>query len=100
MTPPCGYVRPSANLRAECWLSIGSIPVTILPPLHNGHWEVPPFPDGDYYIFLSEDFRDGWFGHPWEQTVCIFGQRAVSSLGMGLPKLFINPIRQRIYPPS
>ncbi|RYD34919.1 MAG: DUF2716 domain-containing protein [Verrucomicrobiaceae bacterium] len=69
------------------------------PALHKGHWEVPPFPDGDYYIFLSEDFRDGWFGHPWEQTVCIFGQRALSSLETGLPMLFTKPVRQRTYPP-
>jgi Protein of unknown function (DUF2716) len=32
------------------------------------------YPDGDYYIFLAADLSFGTFGHPWEQTICIFGQ--------------------------
>ena len=63
------------------------------PERFEGHWEIPPFPDGDYYIFLSEDMTEGWFGHPWEQTICVFGSRAVYSLALGLPKLFTSPVR-------
>jgi Protein of unknown function (DUF2716) len=37
-------------------------------------WEVQPFPDGDYYFFLSPELRFGTFGHPWEQTFCVFGR--------------------------
>ena len=32
------------------------------------------YPDGDYYIFLGEDLSFGTFGHPWEQTICVFGR--------------------------
>jgi len=31
------------------------------------------FPDGDYHIHLTRDLRLGTFGHPWEETVCVFG---------------------------
>ena len=37
-------------------------------------WFHPVFPNGDYYIFLARDFSWGLFGHPWEQTICIFGE--------------------------
>lgn len=43
-------------------------------------WPVCPFPDGDYYIFLSEDLSSGTFGHPWEQSLCVFGRALVDAL--------------------
>ncbi|WP_433415766.1 DUF2716 domain-containing protein [Microtetraspora malaysiensis] len=43
-------------------------------------WPVEIFPDGDYYIFLSEDMTTGTFGHPWERTLCIFGAPLISTL--------------------
>jgi Protein of unknown function (DUF2716) len=46
-------------------------------------WAVHPFPNGDYSIIVSEDMSAGTFGHPWEQTLCVFGERlaaAASSL--------------------
>jgi hypothetical protein len=43
-------------------------------------WRIPPFPNGDYFIFLTEDMSQGTFGHPWEQSLCIFGGRLVASL--------------------
>jgi hypothetical protein len=36
-------------------------------------WHVHPFPNGDYSIVASEDMTSGTFGHPWEQTLCVFG---------------------------
>lgn len=50
----------------------------------DAEWRVPVCPDGDYYIFLREDLGEGTFGHPWEQTLCVFGERLVSSLGRTL----------------
>lgn len=47
-------------------------------------WPVQPFPNGDYYAFLSEDFSEGTFGHPWEQSLCVMGARLVGSLGGAL----------------
>ncbi|WP_064257441.1 DUF2716 domain-containing protein [Rhodococcus sp. HS-D2] len=47
-------------------------------------WRVPVYPNGDYYIFLREDLSEGTFGHPWEQTLCVFGERLLASLGRTL----------------
>ncbi|WP_222105925.1 DUF2716 domain-containing protein [Catellatospora sichuanensis] len=43
-------------------------------------WQTEVFPNGDYYIFLTEDMSTGTFGHPWEQTLCVFGEPLVSAL--------------------
>ncbi|MFI7547453.1 DUF2716 domain-containing protein, partial [Actinoplanes sp. NPDC049599] len=43
-------------------------------------WPTTVFPNGDYYIFLTEDMSTGTFGHPWEQTLCVFGEHLVSAL--------------------
>lgn len=47
-------------------------------------WNVTPFPDGDYFIFLTEDLTAGTFGHPWEQSLCIFGTTLVDALAPAL----------------
>ncbi|UFS57638.1 DUF2716 domain-containing protein [Subtercola endophyticus] len=58
----------------------------------NGYPTVHP--DGDYYSFLSPDMREGTFGHPWERTICVMGDRLINSLGtsfaLWLPVLRIN----------
>jgi hypothetical protein len=41
---------------------------------------VEVFPNGDYYAFLTEDMTAGTFGHPWEQTLRVFGDQLVSAL--------------------
>lgn len=51
-------------------------------------WKIPVFPDGDYYIFLAEDFRFGTFGHPWEQTICVFGQQLIDAIELDKPSFF------------
>ncbi|GAA2590883.1 hypothetical protein GCM10010435_81980 [Winogradskya consettensis] len=43
-------------------------------------WATTVFPNGDYYIFLTEDMTTGTFGHPWERTLCVFGEPLVSTL--------------------
>jgi hypothetical protein len=48
--------------------------------MEAAQWPVSPFPDGDYYIFLSEDLTSGTFGHPWEQSLCVFGRVLVDAL--------------------
>ncbi len=42
------------------------------------------FPDGDYFAFLSPDMTEGTFGHPWEQTLCVMGDRLIDTLGKSL----------------
>jgi len=57
-------------------------------------WSVPALPNGDYYIFLAEDFSFGWFGHPWEQTICVFGEPLLQTLEQFRPRLFTTPLRR------
>jgi hypothetical protein len=60
---------------------------------HLDQWRVPVLPNGDYYIFLAEDFSFGIFGHPWEQTMCIFGQSLLNAFSQHTPALFSHRIR-------
>jgi hypothetical protein len=50
----------------------------------GGTWVVPVFPNGDYYIHAAHDMRWGTFGHPWQETLCIWGDELVTSLGTEL----------------
>jgi hypothetical protein len=43
-------------------------------------WPIGVFPNGDYHAFLAEDLTTGTFGHPWEQTLCVFGAPLVEAL--------------------
>lgn len=45
---------------------------------------IPVFPDGDYYAHMHTDLRWGTFGHPWQQTLTIWGDELVSALGAEL----------------
>lgn len=58
------------------------------PHRHFQEWLVPVLPDGDYYIFLAEDFRFGIFGHPWEWTSCVWGGNLISFLENSKPKIW------------
>jgi hypothetical protein len=40
-------------------------------------WRIGAFPDGDYHFFLAENCSWGWLGHPWRQTITIFGARSL-----------------------
>jgi len=42
-------------------------------------WPVPVLPNGDYYIFLTQDFQNLWFGHPWEETITLIGKDIVTA---------------------
>jgi len=56
-------------------------------------WPIGIEPNGDYYIFLTSDFRIGTFGHPWEETLCIFGQPLLNALDQNMPTYLKQPIR-------
>lgn len=45
-----------------------------------GEWVIPILPNGDYHIFLTKDFKNVWFGHPWEQTITLIGQDIVQQV--------------------
>jgi Uma2 family endonuclease len=57
-------------------------------------WRIPIFMDGEYHIFLATDFSFGLFGHPWEETICVFGQPLLDALEENKPLLFDYPIRK------
>ncbi len=43
-------------------------------PEEPANWCIPALPSGEYHIFVTEDYRLGSLGHPWEETLCVFGQ--------------------------
>jgi len=59
-----------------------------------GEWPIPILPNGDYYIFLDPDFAWGIFGHPWEQTMCLFGAPLLACLETGRPTLLTELVRR------
>lgn len=42
---------------------------------------IPVFPNGDYFVHAITDLSSGTFGHPWQQTLCIWGSPLVKTLG-------------------
>ena len=43
-------------------------------------WDVGGlFPNGDYTIFVGRDYAFGILGHPWERSLCVFGQTAMAA---------------------
>ncbi|WP_018352807.1 DUF2716 domain-containing protein [Longispora albida] len=49
-------------------------------------WPLGVYPDGDYYIHITQDLSAGLFGHPWEKTLCAFGDAVLPHVA-GLDKL-------------
>lgn len=43
-------------------------------------------PDGDYYIFITKNLQNNWFGHPWERSITLIGETLISAAAEhGLP---------------
>lgn len=61
----------------------------------NNEWMIPALPDGENCLFVERSLKFGWLGHPWEQTICIFGEPLLAALKNHRPKVFRNPIRRR-----
>ncbi len=59
----------------------------------ESRWRIPVLPDGDYSIFLAPDFDWGWFAHPWEQSICVFGEPMLTALG-SKPVMFRTLLRE------
>lgn len=57
-------------------------------------WGVSVLPHGDYTVFLTPDLREGLFGHPWEGSVCIFGQKMLQLVQETAPPLFAKKVRR------
>jgi len=48
----------------------------------SGHYLPCFYPDGDYYFFISEDFRFGYLAHPWRMEVWIFGTDLINAVSV------------------
>lgn len=53
----------------------------------NDGWRIQPFPNGDYFIFVTEDMDQGMFGDPFEQTLCVIGEPLLRAVTLRLPRL-------------
>lgn len=53
------------------------------------------FPNGDYTIFVGRAYAFGILGHPWEQSLCVFGGRAVDAFAARNQGILGNILRQR-----
>lgn len=51
------------------------------------------FPDGDYTFIVNENFTWGYLGHPWEETITVFGD-LVTELIKCQPYIFSKILRQ------
>ena len=69
-------------------------PHLFAPVDHYDDWPISIIPNGDYYIFLAPDLSWGTFGHPWEWTICVFGEKLLKAMESRRPRLFTTPIRQ------
>jgi len=57
-------------------------------------WQVPVLPDGEFYIFLPEDFNFCIYGDCIALTICIFGQKLLNAFAHNQPLLFTKAIRR------
>lgn len=58
-------------------------------------WPGRVYPNGDYYLYVHPDLRFGTFGHPWEQTLSIWGAGLLASVEAELTGLLGEPLRRR-----
>jgi uncharacterized protein DUF2716 len=88
--------RPEERLYALNWhhTCFWLRPHGVLRQSGIGVWYVPVLPNGDYSVFLAEDFRFGIFGHPWERTWCVFGAALLTAFEAETPALFSSVIRR------
>jgi hypothetical protein len=57
-------------------------------PRAENIFHIPFIPDGDYYIYVTEDFENVWFGHPWEETITVIGEKLMAATFDNLPEAF------------
>lgn len=87
----------ASALRAFVWLA-GNEELTALDWQHTPYrysparhavsdltdWPIPVFPNGDYYIHFPPGLGWGTLGHPWQQSLTIWGEELIRSLGSEL----------------
>jgi hypothetical protein len=81
------WVPPDEPVLALDWqhASYEFYPHRFAEPRDPTGWRVPALPAGDYYLFVTPDHRLGSLGHPWEQTLCVFGDGFLDSYTAATP---------------
>jgi hypothetical protein len=64
-------------------------------PEDPANWCIPALPSAEYHIFVTEDHRLGSLGHPWAQTLCVFGEGFVDAYRQASPLQNNRIIRQQ-----
>ncbi|WP_235854588.1 DUF2716 domain-containing protein [Nonomuraea aridisoli] len=57
-------------------------------------WPRTAYPDGDYYLYVTADLRLGTFGHPWEESLCVFGADLLAEVEADLTALLGTVMRR------
>jgi hypothetical protein len=65
------------------------------PARTEDRWMIPVLPNGDYVFFVSSGLDWGWFGHPWEQSICVFGEPLLAAVEARPPALLRAVRRSR-----
>lgn len=60
-------------------------------------WVVDIESDGDYHFFLDQNFSFGILGHPWEQSLTIFGAEFISELLEQKPALLDKILESKLW---
>ena len=63
------------------------------PHYEEKHW-FNGVPAGYYAIFLAPDLSFGSFGHPWESTLCIWGDKYIDFI-LCHPTTMLSTIKRR-----
>ncbi|MCD0482139.1 DUF2716 domain-containing protein [Streptacidiphilus sp. ASG 303] len=97
---PLGASLLILNWQHTCYALRPDLPPSdmFLPRVLEGRsregWPLSPCPDGDYYIFLSEDLSLGSFGHPWENSLCLFGAPLLNEVADAVHRLLPTVLRR------
>ncbi|MFE4974859.1 DUF2716 domain-containing protein [Kitasatospora sp. NPDC056651] len=57
-------------------------------------WPFGPVPDADYAVFLADDLRFGTFGHPWENSLCVFGAELLAAVSEDVDQVLGRALRR------
>ncbi|NRF96210.1 DUF2716 domain-containing protein [Paenibacillus frigoriresistens] len=80
----------------ECYLVDSRRKFSRLVPwrVDNVDWIISIHLDGNYHFFIARDFSWGILGHPWEETMTIYGENLIECLLKDEPRM-LHKVLQR-----
>jgi hypothetical protein len=92
------YVAEDEPVLALDWQHAGYefFPRRVRKPEDPASWCIPALPSAEYHIFVTEDHRLGSLGHPWAQTLCVFGEGFVDAYREASPLRNSKIIRKQL----